>query len=595
MKLSVPILSLAALTAFIVPFVTSKDNHNDFLRGGLTSDKASFLLQSARSSEHSSCGDLTEENGCNGSSDKNNKRCVWCKCSAVPDECVNKDQALRLPSSIFDCAEPSENIAKSEESSDNESSSPTVHSFNFKEGTSYKLSSDLVEGSLCDDSSLSRSGYMDITGSKYDKDGADKHYFYWMFEKRKVSMIPSEEENKESNSSQENESIDKSTIPFVIWLSGGPGCSSSLALLAENGPCTVNKDGSATSKRVHSWTEAGHVLWLDQPAEVGYSYGSNNDGNEKMVSEDAYYFLQAFFKTHPEYLENPLFIAAESYGGHYAPAIAHKIFTENANLKESLLHLNLAGVAIGNGLTNPPEQYKWYPEMAYGGSSHGFKVIPEAVYFLMKAGLIPCEFLADTCNNGHQIFNDASCHAAMLNCNFAEIIPFQATGLNPYDMREKCDNPPLCYDFSKLGTWLNKDSTKNALHVSNKSDKWESCNLDVNWNFHGDWMKDFSGDIADLLNAGIPVLIYAGDVDYICNYLGNQAWTLKLEWNHKNEFNSVKQEQWGKGEDGKSAGLARSSNGLTFLQVYDAGHMVPMNKPLVALEMIKDFVTGKKF
>ena len=80
------------------------------------------------------------------------------------------------------------------------------------------------------------------------------------------------------------------------------------ALLTENGPCTVNEDGKSTSLNPHSWTEAGHVLWLDQPAGVGFSYGSETDINQEMVSEDAYWFLQKFFQEHPEYSENPLFI-----------------------------------------------------------------------------------------------------------------------------------------------------------------------------------------------------------------------------------------------------------------------------------------------
>ena len=60
----------------------------------------------------------------------------------------------------------------------------------------------------------------------------------------------------------------------------------------ENGPCKVDESGDSTSVNPHSWTESAHVLWLDQPANVGYSYGQANDANEKMISEDVYYFLQ---------------------------------------------------------------------------------------------------------------------------------------------------------------------------------------------------------------------------------------------------------------------------------------------------------------
>jgi hypothetical protein len=58
---------------------------------------------------------------------------------------------------------------------------------------------------------------------------------------------------------------------------------------------------------------------------------------------------------------------------------------------------------------------------------------------------------------------------------------------------------------------------------------------------------------------------------------------LRLEWCH------AEPHAW------KGAGLARTANGLTFLQVYDAGHMVPADQPEIALDMLHDFVTGSKF
>jgi cathepsin A (carboxypeptidase C) len=92
------------------------------------------------------------------------------------------------------------------------------------------------------------------------------------------------------------------------------------------------------------------------------------------------------------------------------------------------------------------------------------------------------------------------------------------------------------------------------------------------------------------LNAGFPALVYTGDVDFICNYLGNQAWTLALEWNYKDDFNTAEPHDWNNGK-----GLARESNNLTFLQVYDAGHMVPSDQPEASLDMLKTFLSGGAF
>lgn len=95
--------------------------------------------------------------------------------------------------------------------------------------------------------------------------------------------------------------------------------------------------------------------------------------------------------------------------------------------------------------------------------------------------------------------------------------------------------------------------------------------------------------MTDLLNDGIPALIYAGDVDFICNYLGNKAWTLGLDWKSGADFRAAKEHEW------KGQGLARTANGLTFLQVYDAGHMVPADQPKVSLDMITNFLNGGEF
>ena len=72
----------------------------------------------------------------------------------------------------------------------------------------------LASEAICDNV-VQHSGYFNLTTG-------DKHYFYWFFESR-------------SN---------PSTDPVVMWMTGGPGCSSEVALFGENGPCKVSADGS---------------------------------------------------------------------------------------------------------------------------------------------------------------------------------------------------------------------------------------------------------------------------------------------------------------------------------------------------------------
>jgi cathepsin A (carboxypeptidase C) len=223
-------------------------------------------------------------------------------------------------------------------------------------------------------------------------------------------------------------------------------------------------------------------------------------------------------------------------------------------------------------------------------NSHGIQVISEEEYKTMKAVVPKCVALIQECNNGESAINNFACQTAFLVCNLGLTSPYQATGLNPYDIRKECEVPPLCYDFSYVSTFMNSPETRKALGVDKHSHKWESCNMGINLKFHVDWMKDFSHYIADLADAGIPALIYAGDVDFICNYLGNEAWTYGLQWNGGDDFRAAPQRDWNNG-----AGLVRNFGPLTFLQVYDAGHMVPSDQPKVSLDMMRTFVHAEGF
>ncbi|CAK9001766.1 unnamed protein product [Durusdinium trenchii] len=422
---------------------------------------------------------------------------------------------------------------------------------------------------LCDSSVNQTAGYISVN--------LVTKYFFWLFESK----------------------TNPSSAPLVMWLSGGPGCSSQLALFAENGPCKVARNGQFTYRNSASWHYAANVMWVDQPAGVGFSTRIGTH-DEKGVANNMLVFLQKFFAAFPQYQNTNFYIFGESYAGHYVPAITHRIWS--ANKAEEGQKIPLKGLAIGNGLTDPLEQYKWYPEMGhFGGQQEGGhapqNVISKGDYYIMK-GLVPaCELGIVACNRGVDpdptsggVVNASACFAAYDACNFMAIMPYELTGKNPYDMRKMCTHGRLCYDFDMIGTYLNKPEVQTQLGVQKK---WGSCNYAVDLSFvaAGDWLLRYQNLLPDLLADGIDVLIYAGDVDYICNWLGNKAWTTKLDWAHAAEFRQAPDEDWKL--DGRTVAKLRSSNGLNFMQVFEAGHMVPMDQPKVALQMVSDFVYGK--
>mmetsp|Transcript_57008 Transcript_57008/g.116668 ORF Transcript_57008/g.116668 Transcript_57008/m.116668 type:complete len:457 (-) Transcript_57008:10-1380(-) len=435
------------------------------------------------------------------------------------------------------------------------------------------LKSQAVEGGLCDATVKSQSGYYHVDT------GVDKNYFYWMFESRDTP----------------------STDPLIMWLNGGPGCSSQLGLLTENGPCTISEDGLSTINNPNSWNNNANVMWVDQPAHVGYSYGAkvkDLDHNESEIAEDMYGFLQEFFVANPQYADADFYVFGESYGGHYAPAISSRIFEGNQANVEGTVKINLKGVGVGNGLTDPYIQYQYYPQMAMN-NTYDIKCVEEDVYEKMVDRMPKCTKLIAACQG-----NTSMCLPADDYCNLVETTPYYKTGLNPYDIRVPCGDSDLCYDFSNLDVFLNLDSTREALHVSDKVDKWVSCNTAVDLAIAPyDWMKNFQGTIAPMVEGGVRVLIYAGDTDFICNWMGNKAWTMDLAWDGKSAFESTGDHEWfydsaktTLGGWARSADSASGAGGsLTFLQVKEAGHMVPMDQPEAALSMLNTFTANKAF
>lgn len=411
-------------------------------------------------------------------------------------------------------------------------------------------------GAICD-SVQQYSGYYKLTTG-------DKNYFYWAFESRN----------------------DPANDPVVLWMTGGPGCSSEVALFGENGPCHVNADGTGTTTNPYSWNSNATLIYIDQPAGTGFSYGSGMDHDEVGVANDMYDFLQQFMKAHPKLAALPFYAVGESYAGHYVPAVTHKIWQNNKNLTAGAVKINLKGTSVGNGLTDPEVQYGYYAKMANSTNDHA--PLSAGTVNGMQKATAGCQKAIAGCQTGGAV----ACLAATESCNLGLLIPYTLTGMNPYDMRIKCAKPPLCYDFSNVGTYLERPEVLSAIGVDSKH-KWSSCNklVTIGFELAGDWMKSYQQMIPDQLNDGIKVLIYAGDQDFICNWLGNQAWTQALPWPHQGDFNTTAPVDWNVA--GKKAGELQSSNGFSFLRVLDAGHMVPRDQPENALAMLNAFISNK--
>ncbi|CAK1362018.1 unnamed protein product [Cercospora beticola] len=394
-----------------------------------------------------------------------------------------------------------------------------------------------------------------------DNEEDDKHLFYWFFESRN----------------------DPKNDPVVLWLNGGPGCSSLTGLFMELGPSFIGKDRKP-SYNPSSWNANASVIFLDQPVNVGYSYSGSAVSSTVAAGKDVYALLTLFFKQFPEYAKQPFHISGESYAGHYIPVFASEILShKNRNI-------NLQSVLIGNGLTDGYTQYEYYRPMACGDGGWP-AVLDESSCQSMDNSLARCQSLIESCYKSESVW---SCVPASIYCNNALIGPYQRTGQNPYDVREKCKGGNLCYDeLNWIQEYLNRDDVMKALGA--EVDSYDSCNMDINRNFlfNGDWMQPFHRLVPDILKE-IPVLVYAGDADYICNWLGNLAWTQALEWPGQKAYAKAPMEDLTLQSDSKTkTGSVKSFGNFTFIRIHAAGHMVPYNQPEASLDFLNRWIGGE--
>merc|ERR1712032_1055371 len=99
------------------------------------------------------------------------------------------------------------------------------------------------------------------------------------------------------------------------------------------------------------------------------------------------------------------------------------------------------------------------------------------------------------------------------------------------------------------------------------------------------------------------MLFFNGINDLICNHVGNEKLLDDLPWSKAPQYTQEPRHAWESGVDsslkhnyvfGRPDGYIKQFQNLSFLKILEAGHMVPMDQPAVALAMIKTLVYGSQ-
>jgi len=384
------------------------------------------------------------------------------------------------------------------------------------------------------------------------------------------------------------------TDPVLLWLTGGPGCSSLSALLTEWGPFMANGDGATLSLNPYSWNRNASVLALESPAGVGYSYSTNGNINtgDNQTAEENWNALQAFFTTEfPQYASNDFYVTGESYAGTYIPTLVQRILD-----KQTTFRMNLKGLAIGNGCVSGTDGTDTIVQFVYNHA-----LIDDTQWQSMKAQC--CSGNGDGCAWNTYHGNDVCGSFVRSAQNTAWY-----SGINPYNMYASCDNDnrkslryrqdfflatgqrlspnqlvvPICLNETGVTRYLNRPDVRQAMGIPAVLPAWEICSDQVG-EFYNRQYTEMQSRVQYAVNSGIRVLLYYGDVDMACNFLMGERFANKLGYARTTAKTSFR-------VNGQIGGFHTQYGNVSFVTVRGSGHMVPTDTPAESWHVLDTWI-----
>lgn len=465
-------------------------------------------------------------------------------------------------------------------------------------------------------------------------DGSDKKLFYWLFEPGPSATVYDENHREDD-------------VPLILWLNGGPGCSSMDGLFLENGPFRLKlaEDGEWTiDLNEYSWHNApAWTLYVDQPVGTGLSYSKKKNWckDDFMVNRDFHYFLEEFFLLHKDkfllsmddlddppsspatvMVRRPFYFSGESHAGHYIPSMMDFILSRNDGkivptdtngLHPLRVYIPCRGAAIGNGWVDPYHQY------SAAGAAYGAGIIGTAQSASFTAKEHDCQTHLKSGNYYYDGCFDLL--DEIINQSGGKNLQ---TKISQYDTRLwEIKGQPRSFPLghTEVETYLggahsgltppltnqvNYHDVLSAIHATESIDAGQTYRECTDPPYIALQHQDGLGVVDELVRildheSKPHMFFFNGMNDLICNHVGNEKLLDALPWSKANQFTQQPRYAWQTGVDpskkinyipGRPDGYIKQFENLSFLKVLESGHMVPMDQPAIAIAMMRTLVYG---
>ncbi|XP_034681309.1 serine carboxypeptidase-like 45 [Vitis riparia] len=386
---------------------------------------------------------------------------------------------------------------------------------------------------------------------------------------------------------------DPAIKPLVLWLNGGPGCSSlGVGAFSENGP--FRPSGELLVRNEYSWNREANMLYLETPIGVGFSYSTDSSSyaavNDKITARDNLVFLQKWLLKFPQYKNRDLFITGESYAGHYVPQLAELML--QFNKKEKMF--NLKGIALGNPVLEFATDLNSRAEFFW---SHG--LISDSTYKMFTSFCNYSRYVSEyyrgsvssICSRvmsqvGRETSRFVDKYDVTLDVCISSVLS-QSKVLNPQQVTETID---VCVE-DETESYLNRRDVQKALHARLVGvNKWSVCSNILDYELLDLEIPTIS-IVGKLIKAGIPVLVYSGDQDSVIPLTGSRTLVHGLA-EELGLNTTVPYRVW---FEGKQVGgwTQVYGNILSFATIRGASHEAPFSQPERSLVLFRAFLGGR--
>ncbi|XP_042486455.1 serine carboxypeptidase-like 45 [Macadamia integrifolia] len=382
--------------------------------------------------------------------------------------------------------------------------------------------------------------------------------------------------------------------PLVVWLNGGPGCSSvGLGAFSEHGP--FKPSGEMLVRNDYSWNREANMLYIESPAGVGFSYSTNASYytmvDDEMTAKDNFMFLERWFLKFSEYKDRDLFITGESYAGHYVPQLANLVAQFNKGEKK----FNLKGIALGNPLLdyntdfNSVAMYFW---------SHG--LISDSTYIAFTSICNNSRYQSESFRGNvspvcagvaKQVYGEITSKYIDLYDVTLDIclssVQSQSKALTRSQYEDKID---VCVE-DETHNYLNRNDVQKALHAQLVGvTSWNSCSDVVHYQMLNLEIPTIH-ILGSLVRSGIRVMVYSGDQDSVIPLTGSRTLVHRLA-DELGLNTTVTYRAW---FSQKQVGGWTQVYGdiLSFATIRGASHKAPFSQPERSLVVFNAFLEGK--